>query len=329
MVDVIHLLPQFIACKEIFAHDKNLYFTTLNYIHDTELLQEDLNNVVSWSSSNNMELHEKKFEYLSFRIPSNKKVNEALPFQMNITNYTTPSGVEVGRKHLVRDLGVYLSDDFSWTPHINKMVDSARKIASWALGVFKTRSKDVMLQLYTSLIRSKLEYCCPLWNPSLVKDIQAIEDVQRFFTIRISGMSHLSYWDRLISLNLLSLQRRRERYTVIHTWKVIQGIAPNGLDMKFTEDNRQGIQVTIPLLNKPSSAKAKTCYDNSFHVKAAKLWNILPKETKTFESLDKFKIALSTFLKNIPDRPPVTGYTTAHHNSLLDWCYQSGGLRPM
>ena len=311
-----------------FADDTRLS-RLIDYIQDTELLQEDLNNVVEWSSANNMELHEKKFEYLSYRTPSNKTINEALPFQLNITNYTTPSGVEVARKHLVRDLGVYLSDDFSWTPHINKMVDSARKVASWALGVFKTRSKDVMLQLYKSLIRSKLEYCCPLWNPSLVKDIQAIEDVQRFFTIRISGMSHLSYWDRLIALNLRSLQRRRERYTIIHTWKIIQGIAPNDIAMEFTENKRQGIQVTIPSLNKPSSAKAKTCYDNSFHVKAAKLWNILPKETKTFDSLDNFKTSLSTFLKSIPDRPPVTGYTTAHHNSLLDWCYQSGGLRSM
>ena len=62
------------------------------------------------------------------------------------------------------------------------MVASARKVASWVLGVFRDRSKVVMLQLYKSLIRSKLEYCSPLWNPSIVRDIETIEDVQRFFT---------------------------------------------------------------------------------------------------------------------------------------------------
>ena len=307
-----------------FADDTRISHA-IEYSSDIAFLQADLNNVVQWSSHNNMDLHEKKFEYLSFRNPNNAKISEALPFQCTI--YTTPSGIEIERKDLVRDLGIYLSDNYSWSPHINKMVDAARKVASWVFGVFKNRSISVMLPLYKSLVRSKLEYCCPLWNPSLVKDIQAIEDVQRFFTNRISGVSHLCYWERLAFLNLSSLQRRRERYIIIHTWKTIKGSVPNDLEMKFSVSKRYGIQVTVPFLKNTSSSKAKSCYDNSFHVKAAQLWNILHKDVKTFESLDKFKVSLSTFLKKIPDKPPVTGYPTAHHNSLLDWFNQSGGLR--
>ena len=174
-------------------------------VKDTEILQSDLNNVIDWSTANNMELHEKKFESLSYRLPANIKRGEQLPFQNDLTTYTTPSGIEIERKGLVRDLGVSLTDNFTWTPHINKMVASARKVASWVLGVFRDRSKVVMLQLYKSLIRSKLEYCSPLWNPSIVRDIETIEDVQRFFTNRISGMSDLSYWDILTALKLQSL----------------------------------------------------------------------------------------------------------------------------
>ena len=152
-----------------------------------------------------MELHEKKFESLSYRLPANIKRGEQLPFQNDLTTYTTPSGIEIERKGLVRDLRVSLTDNFTWTPHINKMVASARKVASWVLGVFRDRSKVVMLQLYKFLIRSKLEYCSPLWNPSIVRDIETIEDVQRFFTNRISGMSDLSYWDIPTALKLQSL----------------------------------------------------------------------------------------------------------------------------
>ena len=208
---------------------------------------------------------QKKFESLSYRLPANIKRGEQLPFQNDLTTYTTPSGIEIEieRKGLVRDLGVSLSDNFTWTPHINKMVASAREVASWVLGVFRDRSKVVMLQLYKSLIRSKLEYCRPLWNPSIVRDIETIEDKQRFFTNRISGMSDLSYWDRLTALKLQSLQRRRERYIIIHTWKTITGYEPNDLDMQFVESRTFGIQTTVPSLKTSASSKVKACYDKS------------------------------------------------------------------
>ena len=66
--------------------------------------------------------------------------------------------------------------------------------------------------------------------------------------------------------------------------------------------------------------------DPSTLYKAAQLWNLLPADAKDFQSLDKFKISLSTLLRKFPDNPPVTGYSTANHNSLLDWSNQSGGL---
>jgi retron-type reverse transcriptase len=311
-----------------FADDTRIS-RQIELTQDTEKLQYDLNNVIEWSKSNNMELHEQKFEFLSYRLPANAALCKVLPFQDTLTEYTTPSGTVIERKSSVRDLGVLVSDGFTWTPHVNKMVNDARKMASWTLGVFRDRSKVVMLQLYKSLIRSKLEYCCPLWNPSLVQDIQTIEDVQRYFTNRISGMSDLSYWERLSALKLQSLQRRRERYIIIHTWKTIVGYVPNDLNMQFVVNKRYGLQVAVPALNKTASAKAKTCYDRSFHTKAAQLWNLLPADAKDFQSLDRFKVSLSTFLRKFPDKPPVTGYSTANHNSLLDWSNQSGGLQMM
>jgi len=52
-------------------------------------------------------------------------------------------------------------------------------MASWVLGVFKDRTTLVMLQLYKSLIRSRVEYCCPLWNQNKIYDVQSFESIQR------------------------------------------------------------------------------------------------------------------------------------------------------
>ena len=181
----------------------------------------------------------------------------------DVTNYTTPSGTTLDRSPLVRDLGVNMSEELSWTPHINIMVDKARQISSWVLGVFKDRSKLVMLQLYKSLIRSRVEYCCPLWNPTKIADVKSIESVQRQFTRRIRGLKDTNYWDRLRELKLSSLQRRRERYMIIHVWKILQDISPNDISMVFKESPRLGQRVVIPPLAKQASALAKSCYDNS------------------------------------------------------------------
>ena len=92
------------------------------------------------------------------------------------------------------------------------MVNSAHRTAAWVLSVFRDRSTTTMMQVYKSLIRSELAYCCPVWSPTKIEDIKTIESLQRTFTSKISGIQHLSYWERLDRLNLMSLQRRRERY---------------------------------------------------------------------------------------------------------------------
>ena len=40
-------------------------------------------------------------------------------------------------------------------------------------------------------------------------------------------MQSLEYSERLVSLMLYSLQRRRERYCIIYVWKIIEGLVPN------------------------------------------------------------------------------------------------------
>ncbi len=73
-----------------------------------------------------------------------------------------------------------------------------------------------MLTLFQSLIRTRLEFCCEIWNPYLLKDIRRIEQVQRSFTVRITGMRDLNYWERLVKLKIRSLQRRRERQIILY-----------------------------------------------------------------------------------------------------------------
>ena len=117
----------------------------------------------------------------------------------------------------------YLSPDMKWSLQATIAAQNANTMPNWVLSVLSDRSKDVLLTLYKSIVRSRLEYSCPVWNPSSVQDIKKLESTQRAFTRYISGYQGLSYWDLLKKLGLMSLQRRRERYVILHLWKIWPG----------------------------------------------------------------------------------------------------------
>jgi len=75
---------------------------------------------------------------------------------------------EVNEEH---DLGVIVSADLKVSSQCAKVVKTANKILGMISRTFTLRSKDVILQLYKSLVRPHLEYCIQAWRPHLQKDI--------------------------------------------------------------------------------------------------------------------------------------------------------------
>ncbi|KAL5254786.1 hypothetical protein ACHWQZ_G014282 [Mnemiopsis leidyi] len=248
---------------------------------DCKLLQEDLDSVVRWSRSNNMQLHEQKSELVVHKHKPGDLLQE-LPFSPLTMSYTSSAGEALYPSESIRDLGLIISHDLSWSRHICESVTKARSVVSWVLSVFKTRNKDVMLTLYKSLVRSILEFNTPVWNP-------------------------------------IKIDTRRERYIILQVWKILRGLSPNDIGMKFRETSRRGTKAITPPLVKGCSQRNQSLYDGSFAVLGARLWNVVPAEIKSLRTFQAFKEKLSQFLATFPDNPSVQGYSCANSNSLLDW----------
>ena len=169
------------------------------------------------------------------------------------------------------------------------------------------------MTLYKALVRPILEYCCLVWSPTKISEIQAIENVQRAFTRKIYGMSELGYWERLQSLDLLSLQRRRQRYELIHVWKIYHGMVPNCVGMEF-HVGRLGVQAKTQKYPYWADTRRATQLNNSFSFRAPHLWNHLPREVSLSASLPEFKSNLAAFMKGFHDRPPVRGYPSVQND---------------
>ena len=157
---------------------------------------------------------------------------------------------------------------------------------------------------------NKIRYCCGISN--YVFRI-------RTFTSKIYGIQHLNYWQRLKALDLMSLQRRRERYLIIHMWKVLHCKCPNDIGIQFSVTLRHGQKAVVPSIAKSSSQRNQALHDNSFAVTGPRLWNVIPTHMHTIEDPLQFKVALTNFVKSFPDEPPAPGYSRRNGNSLLDW----------
>ena len=137
-------------------------------------------------------------------------------------------------------------------------------------------------------------------------ELRKIERIQSTFTKKIEGMKDLDYLERLKYLKLYSIQRRFERYSVIYTWKVLQGLVVNpGIKINTNRGSRSGLTLKIPKFT-------NELREQSYMIKGPKLFNSLPANVKEFPNLyqndpkravDAFKRELDQYLNKIPDEP--------------------------
>ena len=298
----------------IFADDSKVIKSIKN-LNDRSQLLEDLQAIIKRAKNNQMSLNEKKFQLLQHGKHTDLKQDYIIN---NIKVESTP---------YVNDLGVRIDSDLHWSLHINYMSREATNNSSWILRTISNRSADVMLLLYTTFVRSKLEYSCLCWHPHLIKHIEQIEKVQKSFTKKIEGLEDKNYYTRLRILKLYSLQRRRERYIIINMWKIHNGVTPNDLNLEFYETPRHGVMCKRSPINHQSNRAAQSMREHHFCHQGAKLFNLLPKELKEVNTLCKFKATLDNYLSQVPDEPPVKGYPHRNTNSITDW--NQWGIRPI
>ena len=160
---------------------------------------------------------------------------------------------------------------------------------------YSCKSKHNILNLYKSLVRPHLEYCCQAWRPYLQKDVDNIEKVQRRMTMMIPELSQLYCEERFCRTNLLSLEMCRLQADLTEVFKIVKGIENFDQYSFFQPSRETGTRGHMYKFLLPSCRLNLRKF--SFSQRVVSEWNSLPPKAVNQTTVNGFKNIIDTIFR--------------------------------
>ena len=194
------------------------------------------------------------------------------------------------------DLGILFKNNLKFAEHIDKVVNKVNSIIGLIRRKFTHIDKSLFLTLYKSLVRSHPDYGNLIFYPTTKKYKQVLENAQLRATRLVPELHGMSYRERLIELNLLTLDYRRKRYDIIQVFKIVHNIDDIDMNRFFTFNENNQLRGQNLELNKPRVNKSIRL--NSFAMRNIPVWNNLPSEAVNSKTVLEFKTKLDKIWRN-------------------------------
>ena len=274
--DIVDLLGTTMGTK-LYADDLKLY--TRIMMDEPGSLADGLIRLEEWSVKWQLGINESKCSVMHL---GNGASNT--PYRIN--------QIQLPSVDKVCDLGVTYDNKLSFGDHIGNVVSKAYQRIYLIFRSFVLKNFELLKRAYITYVRPLLEYCTPVWSPHLIKNIEKIENVQRYFTRRLLPKNKNGYTDRLALLGLETLELRRLKFDLKMYYQIIH----HAVDL----DSSKFFKILI-VTHETRSHKFQlqkqvfqnNTLNNSFANRAIDCWNNLPHEIAEAVNYMTFKKLLN------------------------------------
>lgn len=276
----------------LFADDTSLYMVVDNPDTAAELLNLDINKIMTWAKKWLVTFNPVKTESLLITRKLNRPIHPPL-FMENQQITETDS-----HKHL----GVYLSNDCTWHKHIDFVKEKAwKRINIMRKLKFEIDRKSLEIIFFT-FIRPLLEYASVVWDNCTQYEKAELDKIQNEAARIVTGTT------KLVSIHALyedtkweTLEERRRKCKLILFYKITNGLSPTYLSSLIPPSVSS---VSSYSLRNSSDIQTIVCrttqYFNSFLPSVIREWNSLPLDVRNSTSVSSFKCRLKERNYSVP-----------------------------